>query len=333
MKAILAIVIGAMLLTLGISSTAPASFAQVQQQQQQTQQSNTQSQTTTTQSNTENVNQNDNESQCSDIYIDKNSLSIQNPWCEEGFDLDISNQQYTFVKNFRSDGSMRMDFRGHDTPSPVIAGFIRVQAEDCATIPNEEIAGQLNGGPHTSNGVPGDTNAPNSWWADTMDIGIDFEGQDSRLRLEPTHPEISDPIASDEDELPLSEDLCVTNNNQNRVGVQYFKTNLDTDCDDEIDSIGLAAYVNLVGSGNNWDLVYKRIFTLEEIEDPNASLNGIDDKIKSAIVPYVETIGHPEARQQTIRIDQQSLSEWQSTTNPPYKHITLKNAEATNESC
>jgi hypothetical protein len=264
------------------------------------------------------------------VIQDKNNLQVNNPWCED-YNIAIGDQYFTFVKNFRSDGSMRMNFRGLDTPSMVIAGYIRVQSEDCAATPNEEISGQLNGGPHTSNGVPGSTSQPNSWWADNFDLGISFSGQDSRLRVEPTHPELSDPFDSDTDTLPLDDDLCTGN----FVGVQFHKTNLDTDCDDEIDSVGLATFVDLTGPGslNDWELAYSRIFAIADIEDPDASANGVEDKVKSAEVPYVTTIGHPEAVEQTIRIDGQSQSEWQSTTNPPYKFVTLKEVTATNKDC
>ena len=267
---------------------------------------------------------------CSQIYTDKNFLQIHNPWCQEDFDLDINSQFYTFTKNFRSDGSMRMDFKAKDTPSLVLAGYIRVQNGDCTATPNEEISGLLNGGPHTSNGVPGSTTEPNSWWADTMDLGVSFSGQDSRARVEPTHPDPSDPFESDTDTLPLDDDLCTGSH----VGVQFHKTNLDTDCDDEIDSIGWATYVDLGGPGaNDWELAYKRINLISDIENPNASADGIEDQVKSADNPYVQDIGHPEAIFQTIRIDGQSLSEWQSTTNPPYKFVTLKATTANNESC
>src|SRR5215213_503869 len=45
---------------------------------------------------------------------------------------------------------------------------------------------------------------------------------------------------------------------------------------------------------------------------------------KSMLQPYVCTIGQCSQHQETIRIDEQSLSRWQSTTNPPFKFVTYK---------
>ena len=67
---------------------------------------------------------------------------------------------------------------------------------------------------------------------------------------------------------------------------------------------------------NNWKITYSRVFTPSEIA------------LKSIWTPYVATIGKPELAQTTIRVDQQSQSEWQSS-NPPYKYVTCKEVAAT----
>jgi hypothetical protein len=61
---------------------------------------------------------------------------------------------------------------------------------------------------------------------------------------------------------------------------------------------------------------YSRIFTPSEIA------------LKSIWTPYVTTIGKPELAQQTIRVDEQSQSEWLSS-NPPHKYVTCKEITAT----
>jgi hypothetical protein len=67
---------------------------------------------------------------------------------------------------------------------------------------------------------------------------------------------------------------------------------------------------------NNWRTTYKRIFKPSEIA------------LKSIWTPYVATIGKSGLAQQTIRIDEQSQSEWLSS-NPPYKYVTCKEVTAT----
>jgi hypothetical protein len=69
-------------------------------------------------------------------------------------------------------------------------------------------------------------------------------------------------------------------------------------------------------SSNSWKITYRRIFTPSEIA------------LKSIWTPYVATIGKPELAYQTIRIDQQSQSEWLSS-NPPHKYVTCKQVTAT----
>jgi hypothetical protein len=101
------------------------------------------------------------------------------------------------------------------------------------------------------------------------------------------------------------------------IGYMAFKLNLDSNCDRKVDQIRLLQYIDKSGLNNgkprnDWVLTFSRTFSLNEI--------GLKSKIQS----YVEDIGHPEYRYQTLRIDGQSQSEWQSTTNPPYKFVTLK---------
>jgi hypothetical protein len=59
-----------------------------------------------------------------------------------------------------------------------------------------------------------------------------------------------------------------------------------------------------------------RIFKLSEIA------------LKSIWTPYVNTIGKPELAYQTIRIDEQSQTEWLSS-DPPFKYVTCKEVTVT----
>ena len=76
------------------------------------------------------------------------------------FRLTYSNETWTFTKNFRSDGSMRCDFKDRIRKSVYVGGYFKVKGPD-----SEEVSAKLNGGPHTSS-------SPENTYADTMDLGI-----------------------------------------------------------------------------------------------------------------------------------------------------------------
>ena len=227
-------------------------------------------------------------------------------------------------KNFRSDGSMRIDWKGKpatmsDTDGVMLAGYFnidlggeRTTGNDCSANPTEEISMKMNGGPHSST---------NSEWADTMDSGtISFNGDRSRFRVEENHPDYSGSYAGRS--LPggwpiQSSTVCSVPGGW--VGAMTFKINVDTNRDGTADAVRILHYVDESGLNtngtpkNNWELVYYQQFAVP---------NGMD--LKSMLQPYVCTIGECDEHYETIRIDEQSLSRWQSTTNPPYKFVTYK---------
>lgn len=85
--------------------------------------------------------------------------------------LAYSNETWIFTKNFRSDGSMRCDFKDRIRDSVYVSGYFKVKGPD-----SEEVSAKLNGGPHSSS-------SPENTYADTMDIGIvNFLGTKSRVR-------------------------------------------------------------------------------------------------------------------------------------------------------
>jgi len=245
--------------------------------------------------------------------LDQNGIKRVDPLSQYG--LSYGSEWFTFTKNFRSDGSMRMDFKNRESDSAMLAGYFRIQSSDCTNTPKEEIAAKFNGGPHTSNGVSGSTEEPNNTWADTMDMGTSFDLDRGRVRWEKTHPYYSSSISPTSTQTPISGTMCSTPDRW--IGYMAFKLNLDSNCDGVVDQIRLLQYIDKSGLNNgkprnNWILTFGRTFSVDEI--------GLKSKIQS----YVEDIGHPEYRYQTVRIDGQSQSEWQSTTNPPYKFVTLK---------
>lgn len=226
-------------------------------------------------------------------------------------------------KNFRSDGSMRIDWEGKpatmsDTDGVMLAGYFnidlggeRTTANDCTANPSEEISMKMNGGPHSST---------NAGWADTMDSGtISFDGDRSRFRTEKTHPDYSGSYSGRS--LPggwpiQSTNLCAVPGGW--VGAMTFKINVDTNNNGAADAVRIMHYIDESGLLNNkpqnkWELVYYQQFAVP---------NGMD--LKSMLQPYVCTIGECDEHQETIRIDEQSQSRWQSTTNPPYKFVTYK---------
>ena len=235
---------------------------------------------------------------------DKNGIRYVQPI--PTFKLTYSNETWTFTKNFRSDGSMRCDFEDRIRNSVFIGGYFKVKGPD-----SEEVSARLNGGPHTSS-------SPENTYADTMDVGItNFLGTKSRVRWEKTHPNYSSSIAPSSSSLPVGD---VRNKWRGYCGL---KVNLDDNRDGKPDRVALIGMVDVGGLNsttmkpvNNWKTTYRRIFRPSEIA------------LKSIWTPYVATIGKSGLAQTSIRVDEQSQSEWQSS-NPPYKYVTCKQVTAT----
>ena len=110
----------------------------------------------------------------------------------------------------------------------------------------------------------------------------------------------------------------------NGEDIAGWKINLDDNGDDGPDRVALVGMVDVGGLNsttmkpvNNWKVTYLRYFIPSEIA------------LKSIWTPYVATIDKPELAYQTIRIDEQSQSEWKSSTNPPYRYVTCKEVRAT----
>jgi hypothetical protein len=234
---------------------------------------------------------------------DKNGVRYVQPF--SSYRLTYSNETWTFTKNFRSDGSMRCDFKDRIRKSVYVGGYFKVKGPD-----SEEVAAKLNGGPHTSS-------SPENTYADTMDIGIaNFLGTKSRVRWEKTHPNYTSGINPSTSSLPIGD---VRGKWRGFCGL---KVNLDTNGDGNPDRVVLIGMVDVGGLDpttmkprNNWKITYRRDFKPSEIA------------LKSIWKPYVATIGKPGLAQQTIRIDQQSQSEWLSS-NRPYKYVTCKEVTA-----
>jgi hypothetical protein len=235
---------------------------------------------------------------------DKNGIRYVQPILHNK--LTYSNETWTFTKNFRSDGSMRCDFKDRIRNSVFIGGYFKVKGPD-----SEEVSAKLNGGPHTSS-------SPENTYADTMDVGItNFLGTKSRVRWEKTHPDYSSSITPSTSYLPIGD---VRNKWRGYCGL---KVNLDDNRDGKPDRVALIGMVDVGGLNsttlkpvNNWKITYRRIFTPSEIA------------LKSIWTPYVATIGKSGLAQTSIRVDEQSQSEWQSS-NPPYKYVTCKEVTAT----
>jgi hypothetical protein len=243
------------------------------------------------------------EAQTSSSY-DRNGIRYVQP--VSSYRLRYSNETWSFTKNFRSDGSMRCDFKDRIRRSVYVGGYFRVRGPD-----NEEVAARLNGGPHTSR-------SPDNTYADTMDIGIvNFLGTRSRVRWEETHPKYSSGIKPSSSQLPVGD---VRNKWRGYCGL---KINLDSDGDGKPDRVALIGMVDTGGLDkeamkpqNNWRITYRRIFRSSEID------------LKSIWRPYVDTIGKSELAQQSIRIDEQRQSDWLGS-NPPYRYVTCKEVTAT----
>jgi hypothetical protein len=265
--------------------------------------------------------------------LDPNGLMRLNPLAGgkspfgDSYNLSYDSEYYIgdARKNFRSDGSMRIDWKGKpatmaDTDGVMLAGYFnidlggeRTSGNDCTANPLEEVSMKMNGGPHTSS-------SPQNTWADTMDSGtISFNGDRSRFRTEETHPDYSGsyPGRTLSGGWPIqTTNLCTVPGGW--TGVAAFKINVDKNGDGTADAVRILHYVDESGLLNNkpqnkWELVYYQEFAVP---------NGME--LKSMLQPYVCTIGECDEHQETIRIDEQSLSRWQSTTNPPYKFVTYK---------
>jgi hypothetical protein len=257
---------------------------------------------------------------------DRNGIEYLQP---SGYDLEYGTEHFSFVKNFRSDGSMRMDFEGTNIafPSLFIAGYFNVELgggseRDCRADPREEISIKVNGGPH---------NDDDPEYADTMDAGVIKFNADSpsRFRVEPEHPDYSSSYSSRA--LPSGgwpiqvSDICSVPGGF--IGAALFKLVLDNNDDGTADAVRIISLVDESGlqnnrPQNNWEIVYTREFSIP---------NGMDG-IKSMEIPYVclPEVDECDEAQQTIRIDEQSRTAWRSISNPPYKFVTLKEIETVN---
>jgi hypothetical protein len=235
---------------------------------------------------------------------DKYGIRYVQPF--SSFRLTYSNETWTFTKDFRSDGSMRCDFKDRIRKSVYVGGYFKVKGPD-----SEEVTAFLNGGPHTSS-------SPENTYADAMVIGItNFLGTESRVRWEKTHPNYTSGIDPTASSLPI---VDVRNKWRGFCGL---KVNLDDNGDGNPDRVLLVGMVDVGGLDpttmkprNSWKITYRRVFKPSEVA------------LKSIWTPYVTTIGKPELAQQIIRIDEQSQSEWLSS-NPPYKYVTCKEVTAT----
>ena len=240
---------------------------------------------------------------------DVNGIEYVQPILSDGYRLNYSADSYTYTKNFRSDGSMRMDFKGLPVrPSVMIAGYIKCRTAS----PNaEEISPKLNGGPH---------NDTNPTWADTMDLGaINMLGTKSRVRWEKTHPNYSSEILPTYSQLPIGD---IRNVWRGCIGM---KLNIDTNWDGTPDQVCLIGMVDVGGLDasyvpvNDWRITFKRYFLPSEID------------LKSIWEPYVVSIGQSSEIYQTLRVDEQLQSTWLSTDPAiqPYRHVTLKTVTIT----
>jgi hypothetical protein len=139
-----------------------------------------------------------------------------------------------------------------------------------------------------------------------MDVGIpNFAGRRSRVQWEKTHPNYSSGISPSSTSLPVGD---VRNKWRGYCGL---KVNLDDNGDGKSDRVALVGMVDVGGLNsttmkpvNSWKVTYLRYFRPTEIA------------LKSIWTPYGATIGKPELAYQTIRIHEQSQTEWRSS-NPP----------------
>jgi hypothetical protein len=258
------------------------------------------------------------------MSFDVNGIEHVQPLHDLGYHITYSDDDFTFVENFRTDGSMRCNFRGEPVRySTMLAGYFKV---DVNTAPDgEEVAAELNGGMHSGD-VPPDV--PNNLYADNMDIGIiNMTGTSSRVRFEGTHPNYTSGQSPTYEELPLGLDIRGI-----WLGYIGLKLNIDTDGDGVPDKVGLIGMVDIDGLDgsnvpqNNWVVTYRRFFTEAEIQSISAST-----PIKNVFTNYAEEDGNPEFAEQTIRIDDQIHADWTNANVSlrPYKYVTCKTATVT----
>ena len=270
----------------------------------------------------------------SEAYASKDANGIELKQPLSNWTLTYNSQYFdsssAYKEDFRRDGSMRMHFIGVDTRSVMLAGYFKLSVGSCTNHLNEELGAELNGGYHTSRdavplGEQVTTPMPNENYADTMHLSADFEGRDARVRWEKTHPFYSTGISPDQTTLPLSRNMCSPPNG-GWVGGMWFKLNLDDNCNGTTDRIALIMFVDVSGLDangkprNQWELVYYKIHTLSSID------------LKGKATPWVISKGLPSQYwYQTIRIDQQSQSDWDDQGNEKFE--TLKKVTVTKNGC
>jgi hypothetical protein len=194
--------------------------------------------------------------------LDQNGIIRLNPLGQNspfGDQQKISYDSEYFIsdanKNFRTYGSMRIDWKGKpnpmtDTDGVFLAGYFNIDlggestsGNDCSANPLEEVSMKMNGGPH---------NDQNPSWADTMDSGtISFNGDRSRFRTEETHPQYSGSYAGRtlSGGWPIqSSTLCSVSGGW--TGVAAFKINVDKNGDGKADAVRIMHYVD--ESGLKW---------------------------------------------------------------------------------
>ncbi|HEY1248846.1 MAG TPA: hypothetical protein VGE97_07665 [Nitrososphaera sp.] len=194
--------------------------------------------------------------------LDQNGIIRLNPLGQNspfGDQQKISYDSEYFIsdanKNFRTYGSMRIDWKGKpnpmtDTDGVFLAGYFNIDlggestsGNDSSANPLEEVSMKMNGGPH---------NDQNPSWADTMDSGtISFNGDRSRFRTEETHPQYSGSYAGRtlSGGWPIqSSTLCSVSGGW--TGVAAFKINVDKNGDGKADAVRIMHYVD--ESGLKW---------------------------------------------------------------------------------
>jgi hypothetical protein len=270
--------------------------------------------------------------------LDPNGLLRLDPVA--GHNFAIGNEYYIedAIKNFRSDGSERIDFKGKETDSLILAGYINVvkgaggNNNICAEEPDEEISTKVNGGPHTGPVSPGPSTFTDiTPWAsensaDTIDIGvINLAGTEGRLRPEMTHPDYGSEFPSLSGNTYPSQDLCNASPDD-WIGFYTVKINLDTNCNGKYDRVYTVNYIDTSGLGpdgkpqNKWTIAQGGYRTYA------AQFSATQIELKSIFQYWGQdpSVNHPAYTYQTVRVDHQDQASWQSTTDPPYKFITLK---------
>ncbi len=274
--------------------------------------------------------------------LDANGLMRLDPIA--GYSYSIGNEYYIndCTKNFRSDGSERIDCTSKNIGDDgfIIAGYVDVvkgagnDPNICSTQSAEEISTKVNGGPHTGPVTPGPstftdiTPWPSENSADTMDVGnINFAGTTGRLRTEVTHPSplVTVPQYDAAGNTYPGVDLCHASPD-NKIGFMTVKMNMDSNCDGVYDKVYLVSFIDTSGYGtdgkpqNKWTKSQGGYRTGLWIFGPN------DTGLKSIFEYWGRdpSVNHGADSATTLRIDHQSQSAWQSTSDPPYTAFTVK---------